>query len=353
MLQSEGYISLNMKQRKLQKVKTVARDGGSSGYQVERVKLRSVGQRLDGYLSSLTPPLSRGRVQQLIVTGGVVVNGTPVQKPNYKLCLGDEVAWDSRVARIEPSSSQDTTQAFAAGFFEKIGVVSENRNFLVLNKPAGLSMHPARVGQSGTLVEWLVGHFPEIEGVGEHKLRPGIVHRLDKDTSGVVLIAKNQRAYLALKALFQTRKISKTYQALVYGHVAMPSGTINNPVGRVRGSVRRATPVGQRTFGGEVREAVTDYALHTRYPQHDLLLLKPKTGRTHQIRVHLASLGHPIVGDRLYRFKEHRQDPLNPPHQLLHASEVRFTLFGKEEHFQAPLPDYFADTLSLLRLQKS
>lgn len=158
---------------------------------------------------------------------------------------------------------------------------------------------------------------------------------------------------MALKKLFQERKIQKEYLALVYGTVESPSGIINKPLGRVKGSIRRGIPEGKREFAGELREAETEYVLHTRYPQYDLLSVKPKTGRTHQIRVHLASLGHPIVGDKLYRFKEHRKDPLLPPFQLLHAENLRFSLFGKKYRFEAPLPDYFQDTLSILALQKA
>ena len=130
--------------------------------------------------------------------------------------------------------------------------------------------------------------------------------------------------------------------------MTQPSGVIDLPIGRIKGEKKRAVPAGKRQFGGELRDAVTEYALHTRYTGYDYLSVKPKTGRTHQIRVHLSALGHPIVGDLLYRFKEHRHDPLKPPFQLLHASELRFQLGRQKYHFSAPLPSYFRDTLKML-----
>lgn len=319
--------------------------------EVRVVKLRLVGKRLDQFLTLEFPELSREKMKLLIADGQIWVDGKIVTRPNIRLTLGMKVAW-SKTARkllaresIKNESPEMTTSL--------VVVIAETDDFLVLNKPAGLSMHPVRKGQRNTLTDWLSTRYPHIVGVGEVPERPGMVHRLDKDTSGIVLIAKHQKAFMALKSLFQERKIRKEYLALVYGTVASPSGVIDKPLGRVKGSIRRATPDGKRTFGGALREAETEYVLHTRYPQYDLLSIKPKTGRTHQIRVHLASLGHPIVGDKLYRFKEHRQDPLVPPFQLLHAESVRFRLSGKNYRFEAPLPAYFQDTLSILALQKA
>lgn len=312
------------------------------------VKLREVGERLDQFLGSRLKSLSRRDLQEHIRTGRITLDGAPALKPHQRLALGQVVSW------IEPSLPAATVSG--AGLenpaFQRLKVIAETPDLLVLNKPAGISMHPARKGQTGTLTDWLSERYPQVASVGENPLRPGMVHRLDKDTSGVVVIAKTDKTFATLKRLFQERAVTKQYLALVYGQVEEPSGVIEAPLGRVRGSIRRAVPSGKRAFGGELREARTEYALHTRYPQHDLLSVEPKTGRTHQIRVHLATLGHPVVGDRLYRFKGHADDPLQPPHQLLHAAEIRFILFGKKEVFRAPLPDYYADTLQILALQK-
>lgn len=313
------------------------------------VKLRFVGKRLDQFLAEILPLYSRGEWQRLIRSGQVRIAGEVVSEPRLKLGLGQVVDWP-KVSNLNP---KEVTVSTLAKILSEVKVLAETDDMLVLSKPAGISMHPVRRGQSNTLTEWLSTRYPQILGVGEAPERPGMVHRLDKDTSGIVLVAKTQKAFMALKKLFQERKIQKEYLALVYGTVSSPSGVIDKPLGRVKGSIRRATPDGKRTFGGELREALTEYGLHTRYPQYDLLSLKPKTGRTHQIRVHLASLGHPVVGDRLYRFKEHRRDRLTPPHQLLHAFRLNFSLFGKKYRFEAPLPVYFQDTLSILALEKT
>lgn len=316
------------------------------------VKLRMVGKRLDQFLALELKGLSREKLKQYIGSGAVSINGEIVKRSDLRLTLGMKVGWKDA---IEEFSRQEVEAKKAAQGqnFPPVSILAETEDFLVLNKPAGLSMHPVRKGQKNTLTEWLSTRYPQLLGVGEVPERPGMVHRLDKDTSGIVLIAKHQKSFMALKSLFQERKMKKEYVALVYGTVESPSGVINKPLGRVKGSIRRATPEGKRIFGGELREAETEYVLHTRYPQYDLLSIKPKTGRTHQIRVHLASLGHPIVGDRLYRFKEHRKDPLIPPFHLLHAEKLHFKLFGKKYRFEAPLPDYFRDTLSILALQKA
>lgn len=312
------------------------------------VKLRMVGKRLDQFLALTLPGLSRETLKHLITEGHITLDGKVVQKANTRLVLGTRVSWPQNLLQ----TSQSPRQSSPRESLPKVQVVAETDELLVLNKPAGLAMHPVRPSQKNTLAEWLSTTYPQLVGIGEDKNRPGIVHRLDKDTSGIVLIAKTQKSFMALKSLFQARKIQKEYLALVYGTVKVPSGVIQLPLGRVKGSIKRAIPEGKRTFGGELREAETEYALHTRYPQYDLLSVKPKTGRTHQIRVHLASLGHPVVGDKLYRFKEHRQDPLAPPFQLLHAAKLQFTLSGKKYRFEAPLPGYFQDTLSILALKK-
>lgn len=333
-----------MKSRINQEVKS---SKSSKGHVLQLVKQRFVGMRLDQFIKALFPHATRGFVQQMIQSGEVLVDGKVAERPDSKVRLGAKVEW--------PKYYQERTKkgpSVSEAILSQVRVIAEDEHILALFKPAGLSMHPIRSGQAGTLVTWLSTRYPQIMAVGESPMRPGIVHRLDKETSGVVIVAKTQSSFVALKSLFQTRAMQKEYLALVYGNIKSPSGTINLPLGRKKGSIKRAVPLGKREFGGELREAVTEYELHTRYPQHDLLLVKPKTGRTHQIRVHLAALGHPIVGDRLYRFKEHRQDPLLPPYQLLHAKGIRFSLFGKKYRIEAPLPEYYSDILSILALQR-
>lgn len=320
------------------------------GKQEKRIPVSLTGKRLDQVVAALVP-LGRAEAVSLIEEGQILVNGEIMHRPSMRVTRGMLIGWPEELSTKEHLRTKPGKGQFALP--PEAVVLAETDDFLVLNKPAGLSMHPVRKGQQNTLTDWLYTHYPQLRGVGELPERPGMVHRLDKDTSGIVLIAKHNQSFKALKSLFQERSIKKQYRALVYGNLKSPAGTIETPLGRIKGGIRRGGQAGNRAFSGELRPAVTQYTLHTRYPQYDLLSVEPKTGRTHQIRVHLASLGHPIVGDRLYRFKEHRKDSLIPPHQLLHAESLHFTLFGKKYHYEAPLPTYFRDSLSVLSLTKA
>lgn len=306
------------------------------------VKEKHNGLRLDRFLMAEHSLASRVEVQTLIDEGGITVDGKAALKSGLRLKPGMQVCLTGR--RLRSSSGRKASLAPTLLPTK----VDETDAFLVLFKPAGIAMHPAGNSQQLTVSDWISTTYPHIIGVGEDEKRPGMVHRLDKDTSGLVLIAKTNRAFKALKKLFQERKIEKTYFALVYGNLKTASGAVNLPIGRVKGEKKRAVPAGKRQFGGELRDASTEYRLHTRYTGYDYLSVKPKTGRTHQIRVHLSAIGHPVVGDRLYRFKEHRSDPLKPPFQLLHAGGVRFQLGKKQFHYEAPLPRYFKDFLKML-----
>jgi 23S rRNA pseudouridine1911/1915/1917 synthase len=196
-----------------------------------------------------------------------------------------------------------------------------------------------------TVAHWVITKYPEIRGVGENALRPGIVHRLDRETSGVLVIAKTNPAFRALKELFQTRTLQKTYIALVYGHMSELKGEINKPLIRHSGELKRFVVETQSAPEG-ARQALTSYRVIARYREYDLLEVTPKTGRTHQIRVHLASLGHPIVGDKLYAFKSMRRgEKLFSERQMLHAYCLEFDLFSKKYVFEAPLPPDFRSVL--------
>ena len=266
------------------------------------VKEKHNGLRLDQFLVETVAKLTRPESQALIQAGQVAIETEKVirasmrVKPGMAIRLSTEKAITTQTAekkRVIPVLSPT--------------VIADTAAFLILSKPAGMAMHPVGRSRYPTVTEWISTTYPQIVGIGEDAHRPGMVHRLDKDTSGLVIIAKTNRSFKALKKLFQERLIEKTYQALVYGNLQDGAGTVNLPIGRVKGGEKRAVPAGKRQFGGELREASTEYHLDTRYTGYDFLSVKPKTGRTHQIRVHLSAIGHPIVGDKLYRFKEHRR----------------------------------------------
>lgn len=239
-------------------------------------------------------------------------------------------------------------------------VIFENSDFVVVNKPAGLMVHPVRVSASGqgkeksaggsraaepTLVDWLVARYPEIKNVGDDPaVRPGIVHRLDKATSGVMVVARTQAAFERLKKLFQEHRIRKTYLAVVEGVPKNKKGTIDAPIGIKNGSLKRSVHSSKMA-----KPAVTDYSVVKAVAGDDgkeyaILKVSPKTGRTHQIRVHLASIGHPIVGDPLYGRKQPKRKgstPL-PPRLMLHAAAIAFSdSEGSRFEFEVPPPPGF------------
>ncbi len=238
-------------------------------------------------------------------------------------------------------------------------IIYETNDFLAINKPAGVLVHPAKSGdtEEGTVVGWLRKEYPEIHGVGDppvslrdpkragesYQHRPGIVHRLDKDTSGILLIAKTQEAFEYLKHLFQTRQIEKTYLALVYGKVT-GRGKIDKPIGIKSGSMKRS--VNAKTMKA-VKNALTEYRTVKQFQkgEYTLLRVSPKTGKTHQIRVHLASIGHPVVGDTLYGGKK-RGNPFGLTRQFLHAESIEFTApDGSRIHLEAELPPDLEEAL--------
>lgn len=306
---------------------------------------KSSGERLDASLTRLQPlreshgDWSRNAYATLIRDGLVLVNGTP-SSPRYVLKSGDRIEVSSPLPREKPPLPTASPH-----------VLFENDAFLAIDKPAGLPVHGAPGIRSATLTDWLVETYPGIRDAGEDPDRPGIVHRLDKDTSGVMVIAKTPTAASALKSLFRSRQVEKTYLALVAGRLKEPSGNISAPLGRsaVSGKFRiaRKGPV-----SGPIREAETAYRLIEQFPGCALVELRPKTGRTHQIRVHLSHLGHPIAGDRLYRQKISDQAfPEQLGRQLLHASRLAFVLDGVPYVFEAPLPPDFKDFLGKCRVK--
>jgi 23S rRNA pseudouridine1911/1915/1917 synthase len=278
------------------------------------------GERLDRWLAAQLPAHSRAEIQRWIDDGLVTV-GDKQEKASHKLATGDTV-----VVRV-PAAKPYEIEAEPI----PLEIVYEDADLLVIDKPAGMVVHPSAGHWHGTLVNAVLYHCPDLEGVGGVH-RPGIVHRLDKDTSGLIVVAKNDRAVRDLQAQFRGREVGKCYLALAYGLVSPASGEIAAAIARDPRERKRMTI----DPGG--RAAVTRYEVLGFYRKHTLLACHPLTGRTHQIRVHLAHIGHPIVGDTVYGGR--RKPPAPCPRQFLHAQRIRFRLpgTGEEVEFTSPLP---------------
>jgi 23S rRNA pseudouridine1911/1915/1917 synthase len=290
-------------------------------------------ERLDVFLTACLPEFSRSRIQGLIKDGFVKINAEMVTKPGRDLELGEQV--EIRIPPPIPSRlvAEDIP----------LDIIFENDDLVIVNKPAGMVVHPSPGHNDGTLVHAALGHLPELEGIGGEE-RPGIVHRLDKDTSGLIVIAKNDHALRWLQEQFRTRKVEKIYLALVDGKPPTPAGRVEAPIGR-NTTHRKLMAVVPPEKG---REAVSEYRTLESFPAHTLLEVHPLTGRTHQIRVHLAFLSCPVVADRVYG--QHRPTvELN--RQFLHAKELKIILPGetKERIFTTPLPPELQFILDRLR----
>lgn len=284
------------------------------------------GERLDAYLARAVPDLSRSHAQKLIEAGRVLVNGRPA-KAALRLAPGDEV----RVHLPEPQPVTPAPEPI------RLEVVYEDADLIVVNKPAGLTVHPAPGHPSGTLVNALLAHCPDLSGING-ELRPGIVHRLDKDTSGLLVVAKNDRAQLALSEQFAGREVLKAYLALVEGR-PQPAGVIDAPIGRHPAQRKRMAVI------AEGRPARTRYRVVAQWDEAALVVALLETGRTHQVRVHFAAIGHPVVGDPVYG----RRSPL-VARQFLHAWRLGFRhpRTGAWLEFEAPLPEDLRSALATL-----
>ncbi len=279
------------------------------------------GLRLDKFLAQSEPEVSRGQFQQLIAEGEVLVNGEVQQKASFKLEPGSVISYSIPVQE----ETQLLHQAIA------VDVIYVDENVIVVNKPAGMVVHPGAGNTQDTLVNAILHRWPEIAQVGDAE-RPGIVHRLDKDTSGVLILARNEAAYSWLVRQFKSRKTKKTYMALVDGEPPSPTGRIEASIGRDEKIRQRMAVV----YGDKGKSAITEYYTLESYRDHTLLEVQPLTGRTHQIRVHLAFLGCPVAGDKIYG---RRKKSLELPRFFLHAHKLTVKLPGDEEptEFTAPL----------------
>lgn len=294
------------------------------------------GQRLDKLLANALPDLTRSAVQNLIAQGLVEAGGRKAAK-NAKLPVGAQLT----VTLPDPKPLAAQAENIP------LSIVYEDGDLLVVHKPKGMVVHPAPGNETGTLVNALLFHCGQslsgINGV----LRPGIVHRIDKDTSGLLIVAKNDKAHQGLAQQIQAHTFTREYRAIVYGPIKEDAGTVNKPLGRHKTDRKKMAVL---LDSPTARQAVTHYFVEERLPGFTYLRLRLETGRTHQIRVHMASLGHPVAGDPVYGPKKVIASLSG---QCLHAGKIGFQhpSTGEYLEFEAPLPPYFIDFLGKLRTQ--
>ena len=285
--------------------------------------------RVDKYLTTELDTMSRSKVQNLIADGYVIVNGETI-KANYKLETGDKV----EVFVPEPEAVDVEAEDIP------LDIIYEDKDIVLVNKAQGMVVHPGAGNPNGTLVNALLFHIKDLSGTNG-EIRPGIVHRLDKDTSGILMVAKNDEAHVNLSEQLQNRTVKRKYWALVHGVLPHEHGTINAPIGRDPKDRQKFTVI----KGG--KEAISHFRVLERIQKFSLMEVSLETGRTHQIRVHLNYIDHPVAGDKIYGPKK----SLEGNGQFLHARMLEFThpRTGETMSFEAELPALFEETLDRLR----
>ena len=292
------------------------------------------GKRIDAYLSEKLEDTSRVAIQRLLANDKILINGKKV-KPSYKVQQGDTIQVEEEVPVESSLKAQNIP----------LDIIYEDDDIIVVNKPKGMVVHPANGNPDGTLVNAIMAICKDsLSGIGG-EIRPGIVHRLDKDTSGIIIIAKNDKAHIHLSEQIKAHKVKKTYIALVRGIVKENEATINMPIGRSEKD-RKKMAVTKKG-----KEAITHFKVLERYDKYTLLKVNIETGRTHQIRVHLSQIGYPIVGDEIY---SNGKNEWNIKGQCLHAKSLEFThpTTGETMYLEAKLPEYFENILKDLEKRK-
>lgn len=293
--------------------------------------IEQVSKRIDAYMAEKYEDISRVAIQRLIETGKILVNGKKV-KASYKVQLKDKITMEEEKAVEIELKAQDIP----------VEIIYEDRDIIVVNKPKGMVVHPANGNPDGTLVNAIMSICKDsLSGIGG-EIRPGIVHRLDKDTSGILIVAKNDKAHVNLSEQIKEHKVKKTYIALVKGIVKENNATINMPIGRSEKD-RKKMAVTKKG-----KEAITHFKVLKRYDKYTLLEINIETGRTHQIRVHLSQIGYPIVGDEVY---SKGKNEWNIKGQCLHAKSLDFKhpITNKDMHLEAKIPQYFEKILEELK----
>ncbi|MFC1633008.1 RluA family pseudouridine synthase [Patescibacteria group bacterium] len=296
-------------------------------------------RRLDTVLFSLMPEITRSQWQQKIKAQEVFVDLVPA-KASYLTKGGEELVIVTEAPRIQDIEPDDSVE------FE---IVFQNKDLAIIDKPAGLVVHPSDKNEKKTLAHGLLARIPEVKAIGEDPYRPGIVHRLDKDTSGLLVVAKNPEAYLFLKKQFQDRQVRKIYWALVHGKLKEDDQIIDLPIARSKRDPRRRSVPRSPELLSHARQASTKLRVLKRFEKYTLVEAEPITGRTHQIRVHLHALHHPIVGDQLYGGKQ-KNENLGLKRQFLHAKNITLMMPGEKNlrTFKSDLPQDLRKALQKL-----
>lgn len=294
------------------------------------IELEQANLRLDKAITIKYPDISRVAIQRYIDNEKIKVNNK-IQKPSYKAKIGDHIIIEEEEAKTIDLKPQDIP----------LDIIYEDNDIIVVNKPKGLVVHPANGNPDGTLVNAIMAICKDsLSGIGG-EIRPGIVHRLDKDTSGLIIVAKNDKAHWNVSEQIKNHEVKKTYIALVRGEVKENEATINMPIGR---STKDRKKMAVSRNG---KNAVTHFKVLKRYNNYTLLEIRIETGRTHQIRVHMSHIGYPIVGDTVY---SNGKNPFNVVGQMLHAQKLSFKhpITQEQLNLEAPLPEYFDEVLNQL-----
>ncbi len=310
------------------------------------------GQRLDKFLDEKLPDKTRSQIKKMIKSGVVLVNGKPAKVHRF-LKAGDVITTGIRNKELGIRDTKENLQPTTYNLKPKI--IFEDNDFLVLDKPTGLLVHPTKKGETDTLVNWLIKKYPNLKGVGEEKYREGIIHRLDRDVSGIMVVAKTNEAYFNLKDQFKNRQVKKEYTALVYGKVTQMEGEIDLPIGRNKAGQFVAHPrKGKDKFHEQDKFAKTKYKVLEYIKDYTLLSVEILTGRTHQIRAHLYAVGHPILGDLIYKprkkffnFLRRKIKVVAISRIFLHSTKIGFhNLEDQWLEFSSPLPDELTNFLN-------
>ncbi len=289
--------------------------------------------RLDKVIAIIDKDLSRSMIQKMLEDGKILVNNNK-EKASYKTKLGDNIKVEEIIPKQIELKAQDIP----------VEIIYEDNDIIVVNKPKGMVVHPANGNPDGTLVNAIMNICKDsLSGIGG-EIRPGIVHRLDKDTSGLLIVAKNDKAHINLSEQIKNREITKKYIALVRGVIKENEATIDMPIAR---SDKDRKKMAVKKTG---KKAVTHFKVIKRYKDYTLLDIKIDTGRTHQIRVHMAEIGYPVVGDIVY---SNGKNPFGVVGQMLHAKSLDFVhpITGEKLHLEAPIPEYFENILSELDIK--